>query len=60
MDTNHPMTHIAKAALPPPLDNLSAILENALGMFDPGFVLVRDQPETQVRDEMKVRHKNSG
>lgn len=48
------MTHIVKTALPPPLDNLSVILENALGMFKPDLVLVREQPEMQIRAAIKA------
>ena len=32
-----------------PIDNPWPILENALGLFEPGFVLTRDQPEIQDR-----------
>ena len=60
MATKHNKTRVANSALPLTLENQYPVLVGALGLFEPGFVLVRDQPETQAWDEMKVHHKNTG
>ena len=43
--------HVGNGVLLLPNDNPWAILEDALEMFEPGFAMEREQPETQTRAE---------
>ena len=44
--------HMGNGVLLMPVDQPWGILEAGLAAFEPGFVLVREQPETQVRAEL--------
>jgi antitoxin VapB len=44
--------HFGSGVLLLPVDNPWAMLEAALSDFEPGFVLVREQPTVQARDEI--------
>lgn len=44
--------HVGNGVMLLPIDNPWAVLEDALGMFEPGFVMEREQPETQIRAEL--------
>jgi antitoxin VapB len=46
--------HVGNGVMLIPIDNPWAILEKALDMFEPGFVMQREQPETQIRAEFSV------
>jgi antitoxin VapB len=46
--------HFGNGVLLLPVDNPWATLESALSAFEPGFVLSREQPETQVRPEISA------
>ena len=54
MATKHNKTRVANSALPLTLENQYPVLVGALGLFEPGFVLVRDQPEMQIRAAIKA------
>ncbi len=55
MATKHTKTLAANnSALPPLLENQYTVLENALGLFEPDFVMVREQPEMQIRAAIKA------
>ena len=41
--------HVGNGVMLLPIDNPWAILEKALGMFEPGFGMAREQPATQIR-----------
>ncbi len=41
--------HVGNGVMLLPIDNPWSILEDAVGMFEPGFVMEREQPETQIR-----------
>ena len=43
--------HVGNGVMLLPIDNPWAILEDALGLFEPDFVMEREQPETQTRAE---------
>jgi antitoxin VapB len=45
--------HFGSGVILLPLDKPWDILEAALDEFEPGFELVREQPETQNREEIK-------
>lgn len=44
--------HFGNGVLLLPVDNPWATLEAALSSFEPGFVLMREQPEPQIRAEI--------
>jgi antitoxin VapB len=44
--------HFGNGVLLLPLNDPWAMLDAALSTFEPGFQLSRDQPETQVREEI--------
>jgi len=44
--------HFGNGVLLLPIDDPWATLEAALNSFEPGFEMVREQPETQVRSEI--------
>ena len=46
--------HFGNGVLLLPVDDPWATLEAALSSFEPGFVLARNQPEQQVRAEIKA------
>ena len=45
--------HFGSGVILLPLDKPWDILESALNEFEPGFQFVREQPETQSREEIK-------
>ena len=46
--------HFANGVLLLPVDAPWQMLEAGLAAFEPGFVLTRDQPDEQIRDQLVV------
>ena len=46
--------HFGNGVLLLPVDDPWATLEAALSAFDPSFVIAREQPATQIRDEIAI------